>query len=100
MTDTGCGIAEADRKNLFKVYFKSGDEKSRSRNGGSHGIGLSVCKQFAKSIGGDLYLNEEYSQGCEFVLRLELNKALEDKPVINTDKMHGLHRIRKPLSGL
>ena len=42
-------------------------------NKSSHGIGLNVCKRFAQLLGGDLYLNKEYMDGCEFVLELTLN---------------------------
>jgi len=39
-------------------------------NNGSHGIGLSVCKRFAKQLNGDLSLTESYTDGCEFVFKL------------------------------
>lgn len=47
VSDTGIGISEDDRKNLFKLFFKTQDEKSKKMNQGSHGIGLNVCKRFA-----------------------------------------------------
>jgi signal transduction histidine kinase len=47
VTDSGIGVSKDDRENLFKMYFKTKDEKSRTINGGSHGIGLSVCKNIA-----------------------------------------------------
>lgn len=34
----------------------------------SHGLGLSICKKIANSLGGDLYLNKDYKNGAEFVL--------------------------------
>jgi signal transduction histidine kinase len=43
-------------------------------NKGSHGIGLNICKRFAELLGGDLYLNEEYHQGSEFILKLVLKR--------------------------
>ena len=43
-------------------------------NVNSHGIGLSFCKRIAKSLGGDLILNEAIRDGCEFVLKLNLKK--------------------------
>ena len=44
-------------------------------NKGSHGIGLNICKKIAGLLGGDLYLNEEYNQGCEFILKLILKRV-------------------------
>ena len=43
-------------------------------NVNSHGIGLSFCKRVAKSLGGDLILNEKIRDGCEFVLNITLKK--------------------------
>ena len=47
VTDNGIGISKKDQKNLFKMFFKTQDEKSREKKQGSHGIGLNVCKRFA-----------------------------------------------------
>ena len=38
----------------------------------SHGLGLNICKKIAKSLGGDLVLNEEVEKGSEFILTLTL----------------------------
>ena len=51
-------MIDADRKNLFKPYFKSVCSKSQVANSNSNGIGLNVCKRLAKVLNGDLYLNE------------------------------------------
>jgi signal transduction histidine kinase len=53
-----------DRPNLFKPYFKTKDDKSRSINKESHGLGLNICKKIAINLGGDLVLNEHYNQGA------------------------------------
>ncbi len=52
-------------------------------NVNSHGIGLSYCKRVAKSLGGDLLLNEAIRDGCEFVLNLTLKKLDAPAEVIN-----------------
>jgi len=66
VTDQGLGISKEDREHLFEPFFASKDERSRKINKQSHGIGLSLCKQIAKTIGGDLVLNELVTNGCEF----------------------------------
>ena len=48
---------------------------SRKMNKGSHGIGLSVCKSIAKNLKGDLILNEDVKNGCQFCLSLTLKKV-------------------------
>jgi signal transduction histidine kinase len=64
VTDYGIGIAKKDRENLFKPYYRASDVKNREMNPQSHGIGLSVCKKIAKSLGGDLILNKNTLMGC------------------------------------
>ena len=49
----------------------------------SNGIGLSYCKLVAKSLGGDLILNEAVRDGCEFALHLKLKK-LDAPTKVNT----------------
>jgi signal transduction histidine kinase len=75
VTDQGMGMNEADRKNLFKPYFKSTCEKSRHANTNSNGIGLSFCKKLAKCLGGDLRLSESYRDGCQFILELHIKSS-------------------------
>lgn len=49
-------------------------------NQGSHGIGLNICKRFAVILGGDLELNENVTEGCEFMLKLNLQIAVIESP--------------------
>ncbi len=65
VSDTGIGIAECDRERIFtpftKVsYFTEGV-----------GLGLSLSKQIAQKLGGDLILDNSYQGGSRFVLTLK-----------------------------
>ena len=64
VTDYGIGITTKDRENLFKPFYRASDVKNREMNSQSHGIGLSVCKKIANSLGGDLILNPDTAVGC------------------------------------
>lgn len=66
------GLTEADRKNLFKPFFRSSSEENRSANISSNGIGLNICKRLANCLEGDLYLSDSYRAGCEFVFEMAL----------------------------
>ena len=59
----------------------------------SNGIGLSYCKRVAKSLGGDLILNETVRDGCEFTLHLKLKKS--DSPVKVNNFIFNVFRIKK-----
>ena len=42
-----------------------------------------VCRRFARILGGDLTLNDDYADGCQFVLSLTLKKVTETKMKFN-----------------
>ena len=41
--DSGIGMTDEDKLNLFAPYFKSKDKNSLSMNSGGHGLGLHIC---------------------------------------------------------
>lgn len=75
VTDQGLGLNEVDRKNLFQPYFRSSDETNRLCNTNSNGLGLHTCKRLAQVLNGDLTLASEYTEGCQFVLELNLEQV-------------------------
>jgi signal transduction histidine kinase len=64
--DTGKGIAEADRENIFKFFTKVDDFSE------GLGLGLPLTKQHAQNLGGSLTLDPDYHDGCRFILELPL----------------------------
>jgi len=76
VTDEGMGLNDEDRKNLFTPYFRSSCAKNREANTNSHGIGLNFSKKLAKALNGDLSLDPEYRNGCQFVLKLNLKRIV------------------------
>ena len=50
--DYGIGINAEDLYNLFLPYFKTTDNKSKSLNSKSHGLGLSICKRIVETMSG------------------------------------------------
>lgn len=69
--DTGIGIASDNQSHLFNA-FSQADESMTRKYGGS-GLGLSICQQIIKLLGGEISLTSELGQGCElsFVLPLQ-----------------------------
>ena len=64
VSDTGCGIAEEERDNIFKPFL---DIKDLTKG---DGLGLPICKQMALKMDGDLTIAPDYVKGARFVLEL------------------------------
>ncbi|PQO47844.1 ATP-binding protein [Blastopirellula marina] len=67
--DTGIGIAPEIRDKLFQP-FTQGDG-SMSRRFGGTGLGLTISKNFAKLLGGDLVIVDTSPQGSTFRLTID-----------------------------
>ena len=61
--DTGCGIAEEDKKNICSAYVQVGAKLAR--NGGT-GLGLAICNQLVKAMGGSLEVESALGVGSTF----------------------------------
>ena len=64
--DTGKGIDEADRERMFKFFVKVDDLSE------GLGLGLPLAKRHAQHLGGDLTLDEDYHNGCRFIMELPI----------------------------
>lgn len=65
VSDTGSGIAEEKREDVFKPFLEIHDLTK------GDGLGLPTCKQMALKMGGDLIIDGEYIRGTRFVLELK-----------------------------
>jgi signal transduction histidine kinase len=66
--DFGVGLEPADRKHLFRPFHKSAQKAARTAPG--VGLGLALCRGVARSLGGDLILEEVPGPGASFLLSL------------------------------
>ncbi len=64
VTDTGTGIPEEKRANLFKPFAEVQDLTK------GDGLGLPTCSLIAYKLNGTLRLDEEYKKGTRFILEL------------------------------
>ena len=73
ITDSGCGISEANKKNLFKPFFTTKDI------GVGTGLGLVVSYRIIESWGGTIQVESQENVGT--TLRVLLNKPLASQGV-------------------
>ena len=67
--DTGRGISDADREQIFKFFVKVDDLSE------GLGLGLPLAKRHARNLGGDLILDTDYREGCRFILEIPVTPA-------------------------
>jgi len=72
--DTGSGFDEATREMLFQ-RFRQGDSTSTRRHGGA-GLGLAICDEYVRLMGGELDCDSRPGEGSVFRFELLL-PALE-----------------------
>jgi signal transduction histidine kinase/CheY-like chemotaxis protein len=64
VTDTGIGIAPENMDKLFKSFEQA--DNSITRSYGGSGLGLSICKQIVKLMGGDITVKSTQGIGSIF----------------------------------
>lgn len=68
VSDSGIGIHETDLPRLFERFYKA--DRSRNRNEGGSGLGLSIVKKIVDIHRGDISVRSTPGEGTEFVIRL------------------------------
>lgn len=66
--DTGPGISEAQREQVFAPYERTGDGTDGGSSGA--GLGLAISRAIVQMLGGDLQLESTYGRGACFRMRL------------------------------
>lgn len=66
--DTGIGIRPEDQVHIFERFYRA--DKSRSRQMGGHGLGLSIAKWIVETHGGTIQLASEVGKGSTFTIRI------------------------------
>jgi signal transduction histidine kinase len=65
ISDTGCGMTEATRSQLFQPFFTTG------RESGGTGLGLVICRQMIERMGGSLTITSEAGVGTVVEIALQ-----------------------------
>jgi signal transduction histidine kinase/CheY-like chemotaxis protein len=70
VTDTGIGIAN-DKKDQIFEQFSQADIKTTRKYGGT-GLGLTISRQLVKLMGGELKVESQYQKGSRFYFTIPL----------------------------
>lgn len=65
--DNGPGIEEDQRDNVFKAFYRL--DQSRNTETGGVGLGLTISRDIARSLGGDILLGESPMGGLQATIR-------------------------------
>ena len=68
VADTGIGIPEEDRLNIFDRFYRV--DKARSRASGGNGLGLSIVHDAVQAHGGSIAVGQNKPQGSKFIVTL------------------------------
>ena len=75
ISDTGHGIPEQYRESIFQPFFRV--DKSRSREYGGVGLGLSLVWEIAALHGGDVRVEESSDAGTTIAVRIPTGSAAD-----------------------
>jgi signal transduction histidine kinase/CBS domain-containing protein/CheY-like chemotaxis protein len=82
VSDTGRGIAEAERDRIFQAFWQNPAGQERSEG---TGLGLSITQEFVQILGGSIQLESTPNQGSTFTF--------------NILARHAIHGIPEPIMG-
>ena len=73
VSDTGCGIPEEYQRSIFQPFFRV--DKSRSREYGGAGLGLSLVWEIADLHGGSVWVEESSDKGTTIAVELPIQQS-------------------------
>jgi len=76
VTDTGCGIAEADREKIFEKFRQTDGSITRQTTGS--GLGLTISRELAAMLAGSIGLESELNKGSTFWLDIPVTLMKEE----------------------
>ena len=75
VADTGCGIPEKYRESIFQPFFRV--DKSRSRENGGVGLGLSLVWEIVALHGGEIRVEESSEKGTTIAVKLPTDMKIQ-----------------------
>jgi len=73
VSDTGIGMTPEQVRRIFDPFIQA--DTSTTRRYGGTGLGISICKQLAEVMGGNLWVESQLGKGSHFHVTLHLEPA-------------------------
>ncbi len=84
--DTGSGIPSHQQANIFERFRQAEDSRGRIYEG--TGLGLTISKNLAELLGGDMWLESEEGKGSVFYFTLPYKKKNPEKATANPGEIN------------
>ena len=68
--DNGIGISDEDKDYIFERFYRT--DKSRTRETGGVGIGLTISREIVKAHGGSINVYSKLDEGSNFIIKLPI----------------------------
>ena len=95
VSDSGCGISEKDKPQIFEKFFRS--DNARKISGEGTGVGLYIVKSIIERAGGTISFHSKEGEGSAFFLTLRPVSASASRPKLKLLIVEDEHPIRKAL---
>ncbi len=91
VTDTGIGIPEDRRDQVFDSFTQA--DASTTRLYGGTGLGLSLCRAFVEAMGGKIWIESTLGKGSQFIFTIGFKTASERSTSPDYPEINGMKAI-------
>lgn len=68
VADTGIGITDQDKENIFERFYRA--DNSRTQKTGGNGLGLSIAKWITEQHQGTITVTDNHPTGAKFIVKI------------------------------
>jgi signal transduction histidine kinase/ActR/RegA family two-component response regulator len=97
LQDSGAGIPHDQLDRIFDPFHQLDGSHARQQNG--TGLGLTITRELARAMGGDVTCESEMGKGSVFTLTLPLTPEAEQASQVAPDTSESAPRLASRLSG-
>jgi len=91
--DSGIGMTEAQMAEIFKAFTQA--DSSTTRKYGGTGLGLSLSKELAQQLGGDITVKSLKNTGSQFELTVNAGDDIDFDYIRGANEIPDLHRYEE-----